>query len=55
MEEKNTPMPKSEPKKTYCKPKLEQFGTVVDLTMVGRRNPGSDIKAGSIERGRRGL
>lgn len=32
---------------TYTEPKLEEWGTVADLTQTGRTKPGADNKAGS--------
>ena len=32
---------------TYAEPKLEEWGTVADLTQTGLTKPGTDAKAGS--------
>ena len=35
-------------KKTYTAPELRNWGNVVDLTQVGRTNPGGDADWGSV-------
>jgi hypothetical protein len=35
-------------KKEYCKPSIEDFGTVTELTATGKSNPGGDGKVGSV-------
>lgn len=35
-------------KKSYETPRLERFGTVGELTLVGLTNPGTDTMNGSI-------
>ncbi|GEM_PF-4529508 len=34
-------------KKRYSAPRLDTFGTVIELTQTGLTHPGSDAKAGS--------
>ena len=39
---------KSESKKVYVKPVIEDHGSVTDLTSVGQTNPGGDMRQGSV-------
>ncbi len=39
---------KSESKKVYAKPAVQDHGSVIDLTSVGLTNPGADAKGGSV-------
>lgn len=35
--------------RAYQTPKIQDWGTVADLTEVGQTNPGGDLKSGSVQ------
>lgn len=39
---------KSDSKQVYVKPVVEDHGSVIELTAVGKTNPGSDMHMGSV-------
>lgn len=41
-------MTDSADRRAYTRPTLEDFGTVAELTRVGRTNPGGDTFQGSV-------